>query len=449
MSHDLLEIAQRTLAEAIRLGARQVEVYVSSVRSLNLEVENNVINTVSQHSDAGVGVRVLVGKRMGYAYATDILESDAMQVAHDSVALARIALPDPALESLPSPSGGYPSVGGLYDRRIGDLTLEDATDMVLETVDAAREVLVHQDFAIEAHLTCASSSRAIVSSLGVEGVSSSTSILVSCSPTIRTHDDQTSSYDYELGRSLDSVSPAHVGANAAQNALEVLGARTVECGDMPLVLTPMAVESVLDPGLTEALNAEEVLFGRSFMGNAIGEEVASQELHVVDDALLPGGIGSRVFDGEGMPSQRTELISDGVLKSLLHNSYSAFKVGVPNTANASRISYRTPPGISSSNLVVIPGSGHIDDLVAEMSRGIVCRYTGDRPNPATGDLSALVMEGFYVEDGSIKHPIKNTLVGINMRDLLKRVVRIGSDVRMLSTVVTPSILIDSVRVTSG
>ncbi|MCK5303270.1 MAG: hypothetical protein KAJ96_09030, partial [Candidatus Thorarchaeota archaeon] len=96
-----------------------------------------------------------------------------------------------------------------------------------------------------------------------------------------------------------------------------------------------------------------------------------------------------------------------------------------------------------------PGKGSLDDLVSEIKKGILFMYTGDRPNMTTGDLSAMVMEGHYIKDGAIEHPVKNTLVGINMRDLLQRVHRVGADVRVTSTVVTPSIVVESARVTSG
>ena len=84
-----------------------------------------------------------------------------------------------------------------------------------------------------------------------------------------------------------------------------------------------------------------------------------------------------------------------------------------------------------------------------MDKGVVCRNTGDRPNMTTGDLSAMIMEGYYVENGEIQHPLKNTLIGINMKDLLKSVSHVGSDSRTTFSMVTPSIVIESANITSG
>ncbi|MFX0108479.1 MAG: metallopeptidase TldD-related protein, partial [Candidatus Hodarchaeota archaeon] len=228
-----------------------------------------------------------------------------------------------------------------------------------------------------------------------------------------------------------------------------LGAKTIEGGDLPLVLAPLAVSTVLGNGFAGAVNAEEVQYGRSYIADAFGEEIANQEFEIVDDALKPEGVGSRVFDAEGFPSQRTEVISQGVLKSLLHNSYTANKDEVENTGNASRPSYSGIPSISPSNFIVTPGKGSLTDLISEVGTGVLCRYTGDRPNMTTGDLSAMIMEGSYFEGGEVIHPVKSTLFGINMRDLLQRVMLVGDDVIVTGSVVSPSLVIENVKVTSG
>jgi PmbA protein len=197
------------------------------------------------------------------------------------------------------------------------------------------------------------------------------------------------------------------------------------------------------------VNADEVQMGRSYIADALGEGIASEELEIVDDGLLPGGIGTRSFDAEGFPSQRTSVIKAGVLKSLLHNSYTANKENVDNTGNASRPSYSGPPDISTTNFIVSPGKGDLDELISEIDEGVVCWNTGDIPNLTTGDFSAMISEGYYVKNGEIQHPLKNTLIGINMRDLLKRICHVGNDSRTTFTMVTPSIVIEGASITSG
>ncbi len=449
MSQQILDIAQKTVRKAEALGAQQAEVYIASSRAFSIEVENGSIKTASERRDAGCGIRSVIGKKIGFAYVTTLIEDDLNEAAERSVALARASLPDPDFVSLPSVDSDYPSVSGLVDQSIRDLSSDGAAELLIRMVDATKEAIGATKAAIEAQISTSSTTRGIVSSLGVEGLAESTSIFLFSYPTIKTEDDQTSSFEYQASRSVAGIDPEWIGSNAAKNALANLGGSTVEDGDLPIVLSPLAVGSILGSGFGGAINAEEVQNGRSYISDALGEEIASTELVIVDDALMAGGLGSRPFDAEGYPSSRKEILDKGVLKSLLHNSYTAFKDEVENTGNASRPSYSGIPSISTTNLVVSPGKGSVADLVAEIKRGVLIRNTWDRPNMTTGDLSAMVAEGYYIENGEISHPVKNTLVGINMREVLKRIHRIGDDTRVTTSVVSPSVVIESARITSG
>ncbi|NWF95122.1 MAG: TldD/PmbA family protein [Candidatus Thorarchaeota archaeon] len=449
LATDLFAVGDLALTEANRLGANQAEVYLAASRSFTIEVENNSIKTALERRDAGVGVRTVAGKGIGFAYVTTLQRDDVLEAVRTSYALARASVEDPQFVSLPSYDGKYPSVPGLYDKRIAELSSEEAADIIIRMVDATKSGLEGRNVAIEARLNASSGTVAIVNSVGVRVSGTDTSISVFSSPVIKEGNDQTSSFEFQVGRQLKDVNPEWVGSSAAENALRNLGAKTIEGGEMPVLFDPIAVGAVLGDGFGVAVNAEEVQYGRSYISDAFGQEIAAPELHVVDNGFLPGALGSRVFDAEGYPSQKTELLSSGVLKSLLHNSYTAAKDSVENTGNASRASYAGVPGIAPSNLVVMQGRGSQEDLISEIRRGVLCRQTGDRPNMTTGDLSAMIMEGAYIEDGELKHALKGTLIGINMRDLLMRVTRVAADTRSTPDVISPSIVIESAKVTSG
>lgn len=449
MKDRLLDIAHKAAQKAEGFGADQAEVYIGSTRSFSIDVENNAIKSASDKRDAGCGIRSVVGKKVGFAYVTTVQESDLIEAAEKSVKLAKASVEDPHFISLPSVRESYPDVKGLFDPRIQALDSEDAADLIARGVDATSHALEGYKFAIEGKLGVSTGARVIVNSLGISCSAESTSSWMYMSPTIKTETDQTSSYELQVSRTLKDIDPDWIGRTSAENAVNNLGAKTVEGGDMPVILAPLASGTVLGGGFAGAVNAEEVQYGRSYISDAFGEEIASVSLHLVDDGLLPGGVGSRSFDAEGFPSQKTEVIENRVLKSLLHNSYTANKDDVDNTGNASRPSYSGVPSISTSNLVVTPGKGSLDDLVSEVGKGILCRNTGDRPNMTTGDLSAMVMEGAYFENGEIQHPVKSTLVGINMRDLLQRVEMVGEDTRVSLSIISPSIVISSAKVSSG
>jgi len=449
MVDSLLNIGEKAIKLAEKLGADQAEVYLSQGRSFEIGAENSAIKGASESRDAGIGIRTIVGKKIGFAYVTTLNESDIEEAVSHSLSLARASFPDPDFITLPDSQSSYHDVIGLFDKKIDELTSEETADLIIRMIDATKQALNGRSFAIEAGVQSSSSVNAIVNSLGIAKTESRTSISIYSYPVIKDDEDQTASYDYQISRKLDEIDPERVGNSAAELAIGFLGPKTIEGGEMPVVFAPLGASAILSRGFADAVNAEEVQMGRSYIVDAFGEKIASGMLAIIDNGLLPGGIGTRSFDAEGFPTQRTSVIEAGVLKSLLHNSYSANKDHVDNTGNASRPSYSGLPGISTTNFIVSPGRGDMNDFISEIDKGVVCRNTGDRPNITTGDLSAMILEGYYVKNGEIQHPLKNTLIGINMRDLLKRISHVGSDSRTTFSMITPSIVVERANITSG
>ena len=449
MKERLLETAETAVKMAEKLGASQAEAYVGQSRAFSIEAENSAIRDAELKSDAGIGIRTVINKKIGFAFVTTLSEDDIREAVTKSVKLAKISIPDPEFVSLPSSDNSYPTVKGLFDKNIAELPSEATADMIIRILDASKQVLEGRDYAISAGVQSSSGMNAVVNSLGISFSEARSSILLYSHPIVKEPDDQTSSYDYQLTRDLSEIDPEHIGNNAAKLTLRGLGPKTIEGGEMPVVFAPLGAGTVIGRGFAGAVSAEEVQKGRSYISDAFGDTIASENLEIVDDGLLTAGLGSRSFDAEGYPSQRTSIIENCVLKGLLHNSYTANKDGVQNTGNASRPSYSGLPSIATSNFILSPGKGTLDDLVSEIDKGVLCRNTADQPNMTTGDLSAMIFEGFYIEKGEIKHPLKNTLVGINMRDLLQRIIRVGSDTKTTLALITPSFVVESATVTSG
>lgn len=449
MNEALLDIGTKAIKLAEKMGADQAEVYVAKSRAYEIEAENNAIKGASEQIDAGIGIRTVIGKKIGFAYVTTLDASDIVEAIADSLNLAKASFEDPDFVTLPSSVGSYQEAKKIFNKEVDELTSDEAALLLIRTIDATKENLEGKDYAIEAAIHSSSSSSAIVNSLGIAMAESKTSISLYSYPVIKEGEDQTASYEYQISRNLNDIDPEHIGMKAAELALGFLRPKTIENGEMPVIFAPLGASAVLGRGFAGAVNAEEVQMGRSYITDAFGECIASETLEIIDDGTIPGGLGTRTFDAEGYRTQRTPVIESGVLKNLLHNSYTSNKDRVDNTGNAARPSYSGLPSISTSNFKVTPGKGNLDDFIAEMEKGVVCRNTGDRPNMITGDLSAMILEGYYVENGEIQHPLKNTLIGINMKDLLKRVSQVGNDSRTTFSMITPSFVIESANITSG
>ena len=430
MKEQLLEIAETAVGMAEKLGASQAEAYVGQSRAFAIEAENSAIRNAEEKLDAGIGIRSVIDKKIGFAFVTTLSDDDIREAVTSSVKLAKASIPDPEFISLPSADNSYSTVKGLFDKNIADLPSEVTANLIIRVIDSSKQALEGRDYAITAGVQSSSGMNAVVNSLGISFSEPRSSILLYSSPNVKEGNDQTMSYDYQITRDFSEIDPERVGEHAAELALNLLNPKTIESGEMPVIFTPLAAGTVIGRGFAGAVYAEEVQKGRSYITDAFGDTIASEHLAIVDDALLTAGLGSRTFDAEGYPSQRTSIIDGGVLKGLLHNSYTANKDGVENTGNASRPSYSGLPSISTSNFILAPGKGTL-------------------PNMTTGDLSAMLYEGFYIERGEIKHPLKNTLVGINMRDLLQRISRVGSDSQTTLAMITPSFVVEKATVTSG
>jgi PmbA protein len=449
MAESLLNIGEKAIKLAEKMGADQAEAYLVQSRSFEIVAENNAIKGASESIDAGIGIRTIVGKKIGFAYVTTLNEPDIEEAVDHSLSLAKASISDPDFLTLPDSPSSYPDIQGLFDAKIDEMSSEETADLIIRIIDATKQLLNGRNYAIEAGIQSTSGTNAIVNSLGIAKTESRTSISIYSYPGIKDGDDQTASYEYQISRKLDEINPEWVGNTAAELVIGFLRPRTIDGGEMPVVLAPLGASAILGRGFADAVNAEEVQMGRSYIADAFGEKIASELLEIVDNGCLNGGIGSRSFDAEGVPTQRTSVVEAGILKNLLHNSYTANKDRVDNTGNASRPSYSGLPSISTTNFIVSPRSGDLNHFISEIDRGVVCRNTGDRPNMTTGDLSAMISEGYYVKNGEIQHPLKNTLIGINMRDLLKRISHIGNDSRITFSMNTPSIVVERANITSG
>lgn len=449
MREFLFELGGSALREAERLGATQTEVYLQLINKLEIKIERGAVRAASKSQDAGCGLRSVIGKRTGYSFITTISRDGVFQTVHDSISAARSSVPDERFVALPSYSGSYPTVKGLYDERVAELTAEEAAELMVRGVSACREVSGLEKNLIRGLISATSFTTVMVNSLGLNCHSQRTEMMLDLTAVIGEGDQQCSSWEEMTSCRLQHIEPEVIGRTAAESALSLRGARTIQGGDMQLVLVPQAIQQLLGGGLVPAVNAREVQDGKSYLVDSLGSTIAPSFVDIVDDAQVEGGVGSRSFDGEGSPSKRTAIVDSGVLTSYLHDSYSSSRAQVENTSNASRSSYQHLPVISQSNLIVSPGHGSRDDLVQEIDEGVLCRLTLDEPNMVTGELSAMVMEGFYIRRGEIQHALKNTLFGTTMQSLLKNISTVGSDVERRGSVITPSVVVDSVKITSG
>ena len=259
-----------------------------------------------------------------------------------------------------------------------------------------------------------------------------------------------SGLDYASSRRLEKSSLETVGRSAREHAVRGLVQKKIETGDLPVVMDPLASGYVLAQAVGGGANAESVQRKRSYLSGKLGEKSGAEGFSVLDDPTVEWAVGSTSFDGEGTPSLKKSVIESGVLKSYLYDSYTAGKDSIESTGNSSRgdavWSYRSPPSISFSNLVVAKGDATTEEMIRDTGRGVYLRLTFDNPNLATGEFSGLMMESYLIEHGELGDTIRQATVGIGLVDMFSRIDMVGKESRSAFGVDTPAIRISSAKV---
>jgi PmbA protein len=423
-STDLLELAQRVAAEAT--PDEQVEAFVSRGSSTSVKVHGGEIESLTQATSAGIGVRVVRDKRQGFAWAGSLDEAVVAEVLAEARDNAAFAEPE-AWIGLAEPDGVAPPDVELWRDGLADMPTERKVALALELERAVRA----RDARIVGVRTAAwgdgSGEGAVATSTGIAVTGRSTFCHLSVSALAEDGDETQTGYGLSVGREPADVDIAEAADDAAERATRMLGAVQPPSGTITLVLEPRMAAIILGV-VGGTLDGESVLKGRSPFADRVGEQIASPLVTLVDDPTDPESLGADSHDGEGLATRRVPLIENGVLQGFLHNTATGRRAGVPSTASAIR-GYRSTPGVGAQALAVSLGSGSLDDLVAGVEHGVLVQsMTGlhSGVNPISGDFS-VGMEGVMVRGGALAEPVREATVASTLQRLLLDVSAVGGE----------------------
>jgi PmbA protein len=250
-------------------------------------------------------------------------------------------------------------------------------------------------------------------------------------------------------RLADLETPELIGREAARRTLRRLGARRVPTQRVPIVFAQEVAQSLIG-SVFEAASGDAIWRGASFLAGWLGEQIAAQNLTIIDDntMLLPtgvGGFGTSPFDGEGLPSLRTVVVENGVLRNYLLNTYTARKLNLKSTHNASRGLAGTP-GIGCGNLYLEPGTLTEAQIIADVRTGLfVTSLMGSGVNLVTGDYSRGAT-GLWIENGVLTHAVEEVTIAGNLAEMLRNVTAIGNNLVFRSAVASPTLRIDGMTI---
>jgi PmbA protein len=441
---DEREWVARALERARSAGADAADCVLAAGDSLETRVRGAEIDFVVQARARTLGLRALVrgarGTRSAVTSTSDLSPEAIDRMAEETVALARATAEDPAAGL---PDGGFAAPGeagdlGLHapgDRGVSiEARIEDA-----RAAEAAARALDPRIANSEGSQAASGFHRFVYgNSAGfLDGYEAATHSL-SCEPLARENGEMQRDSWYSVARRLDALEPAaEVGRRAARRALRRLGARPVPTCEVPVLFDPITAPSLLGQ-LAGCASGYAIYRKASFLAGRLGETVASPLLTAIDDGRKPGGLGTRPFDGEGLPTRRNVLLQRGVLSSWILDSYSGRKLGLPSTGNATR-GAGSAPGAAPTNLWFEPGAKTQEQIIADTPRGLlVTELIGMGFNPVTGDYSRGAA-GWWIENGALVHPVEEITIAGNFGQMLRDVDAVGSDLLWLGRVASPTL----------
>lgn len=432
MMHD---VANQTLDLALKY-TDQAEIYVEKEEGVNVDIKKDKVDFAKEAFTLGVGVRVIVDDKMGFSYTTNLENIEA--TVNNAIFNAESNEVDENFAF--ASKSEYPDVKSIFDSRIEYLELEGIIEFAKIMVD---KVIEEKCEPTSGGFSTGYSKFILANSEGT--ISKDVSSIFSGYIAVNTDDKEgvSTASESDSSRYLD-IDPVEIAERACKIAKDSRGGSPVETGDLPVILDHHAASGLIAT-YSSAFNADNVQRGRSVFADKIGQQVAATSLSIYDDGTLKGGLQSAVSDGEGVPSQRTPLIENGILKSFLYDIYTANKGKVESTGNGMRSSYGDVPAVGLSNFIL-----EFEDTneISEIGNGILVTDVlgAHTANPISGDFSVEAMNAFKIQNGEIVNPIKKAMLSGNIFQAMG-VASAGSKMeRMIGPFVLPPIFVESLRV---
>lgn len=425
-------LAKWAMQHALDSGADAASIVISESKSSTVDVREQKIDTLKEAIQSSLSVRLFVDQKYS-AHRTNRL--DKQELAHfieQAIAGTKYLSPDP-YRQLPDPALYYQGNGqelGTVDPSYD--TVDPATKVKL-AFDVEKEAFEKDEriISVSASYSDNTNSRLMVTSNGFEGETKNSSFSLSASVSVNGGDARPSEGWYERAIFFDQLKKSEIGSLALERALKKIGQEKIKSGKYDMLIENRAVSRLFYP-LLSALDGYSIQQKNSFLIDQLGKKVASEKLSLVDDPLIPGGLGSKLFDGEGLAAKKRTVFDKGVLGTYFIDTYYARKLEMEPTTG------------DTSNLVFELGDKDLASMVKGMKKGIlVTGFNGGNTNGSTGDFSYGI-DGFLVENGEIIQPVSEMNISGNMKSLWMSLAELGNDPNPISSWQIPSMLFEGI-----
>src|SRR5882724_7039921 len=444
---DLRDLAASVVSRAMKAGATAAEAVVREGTEFSTVVRLGEVETLKESGSRAMGLRAFIGQRTASTYSSDFSEDGIQRLISGALELARVTSED-IFSGIPEPDqlGSLQGDLKLYYEDVYSLPPDQRIDYARRAERAALDSDPRLKNSDGGSFDAATGRKVLANSLGFVGDYRRSYCSVSAAPIVQAENGTMQrDYWFALARTITKLdSPESVGREAARRTLRRLGARKIASTQVPVILDPLVAGSILD-NIFDAVNGDAIYRQSSFLAGKLGEKIAASNVTVVDDGTIPGGFGTEPFDGEGVPTQRTMVIENGVLKSYLLNTYTAKKLGLKTTGSASR-GLAGNPGIGAGNFFLQKGARTPKQIIGDVKQGLyVTQFLGFGVNMVTGDFSRGA-SGLWIENGELTFPVEEITVAGNLKEMLNNISEIGNDLAFRGSLAAPTLRIDGMTI---
>lgn len=421
------------------------DLILSNVKALSIKIFQQEIENFSSSDKLGMGIRVINKNKVGYAYTEKFDDASYEKMLDEALENTRILEEKKEIEL--QNFQDLDQELKIFYPELEQVPIQDkkALAMQMESVPLAHDKrIVAVPYAVYGDST---NFVKIANSEGLNKEYKSNGAYAFSYCLARGEKMNKSGNFFDLAHKFSNLNANKIGKKAAKKALELLGAKEAESGKYPVIFHHDEAATMLQT-FASIFSAKTVQEGQSLLKGKLEQKVASDIVNIADDGLYTKGFATRPFDGEGYPTQKTELIKNGVLNSFIHNTITAEKAGTSSTGNASR-SYKGSVSVSPSNFILNKGDKSKAEIYKMAPGSIeIVSLAGMHSgcNPISGDFS-LSAEGFICDKDGRKYPIHNFTVSGNFFNMLQKVVAVGDDLELNSNNFgAPSILIEELDI---
>jgi PmbA protein len=441
-----LDLAQNILKEAKAKGATDGDIFVLQGESFEGTVRLKEIEKVTNARGKSLTLRLFFGKRHAITSTSDFTKKSLDALLDDTCRLAKIS-PEDAYAGLPDAkvcAKEIPSYN-LFDAEVEGVSIDEKIEMAKRAEQAALSAdprILNSEGGSIGH---AHTDILYAATNGFSGRYKASSSSLSVSPIATENGQMQRDYWYSSRRKYKDLESAEsVGAKAAERTIRRLGARKVATQNVPVVFDPEMAASLI-ACLGSALSGYALYKQASFLNDCLGEKIASSAVTIEDNPTLLDGLGTKPFDGEGLPSIQKTILEKGILNSYLLDTYSGKKLNLPSTGNASR-GAGSSPSVGVSNFHLLPGKDSQDAIIASVKSGLyVTELIGFGVNTVTGDYSQGAV-GIWISDGALAYPVEEITIAGNLKEMLLNIESVGNDFSPFKRISSPTVKISQMTV---